>query len=358
MLEGFILTEVVLTVMKRYLVLVLSVILVSAVLVPACSTGNSPAATSSTTAVTSQPKLENIRLVGTIGPLSIPLAYMAEQNSLSSIAQKTTFSVWANPTQLQAIISGAQGDFVSLPTNSAATFYNKGVPLQLLDTSIWNILYLVTSDASLKSLNELKGKRVVVPYQGAIPDAMFRLICLKQGLDPDKDIEIYYAADPVQASQFLLTGQEKYILLSEPSATSVILKGKNAGATLFRALNVKSEWEKATGGQSSTPVAGTIVLGDLKNRTDILNTFRDEYQKAIRWMLANPVEAGNVGARALSEQGFTAAVLTESMKNIEWRYVSSENARPDLENFFDALMQVSANFTGGKIPDNGFYYGQ
>jgi NitT/TauT family transport system substrate-binding protein len=358
MYEGFLLTEVVLTIMKRYLVLLLSILLVSMILIPACSTGNSSTTNSSTTTVTSQPKLENIRLVGTIGPLSIPLAYMAEQNSLASIAEKTTLSVWANPTQLQAIISGAQGDFVSLPTNSAATFYNKGVPLQLLDASIWNILYLVTNDASQKSLSNLKGKRVVVPYQGAIPDAMFRFICLKQAIDPNKDIEIYYAADPVQASQLLLAGQEKYVLLSEPSATSVILKGKNAGTTLYRALNVKSEWEKATGGTSSTPVAGTVVLGDLKNRTDVVSIFKQEYQKAIQWMLANPAEAGNVGARALSEQGFTAPVLTESMKNIEWNYVTSTEARSNLENFFDGLMQVSPNFTGGKIPDNGFYFGQ
>jgi NitT/TauT family transport system substrate-binding protein len=348
--------------MKRSLAVILSLILVIWAFIPGCSTSNisttNSAAPNSPTVTSTQPKLENIRLIGTIGPLSIPLAYMMEQNVLAAIAQKTTFSVWANPTQLQAIISGAQGDFVSLPTNSAAVFYNKGVPLKLLDSSIWNILYLVTADSGVKSINDLKGKRVVVPYQGAIPDAMFRFVCQKQGLNPDKDIEIYYAADPVQASQLVLAGQDRYVLLSEPSATSLILKGKTSGSTFTRALNIKSEWEKATGGQSSTPVAGTIVLGDLKDRADVVNTFRDEYQKAILWMLANPVEAGSVGARALSEQGFTAAVLTESMKNIEWRYLSSKDARPDLENFFDALMQVSPNFTGGKIPDNGFYYGQ
>jgi NitT/TauT family transport system substrate-binding protein len=310
--------------------------------------------TPSSTTTVSAAKLPVIRLVGTIGPLSIPLAYMQQNNSLASISEKTDLAIWATPTQLQAIITGGQGDFISLPTNSAATFYNKGVELKLMDSSIWNILYLITADTSIKSVTDLKGKKVVVPYQGAVPDAMFRFICQKQGVEPD--IDIFYAPDPVQGSQLLLTGQEKFVLLSEPSATSVILKGQSSGNTFIRALNMQTEWKKATDGKSSTPVAGTVVLGNLKDRPDIVNTFNSEYQKAIRWMLANPVEAGNVGAKVLAEQGFTAAVLTESMKNIDWRYVSAANARTDLEAFFNALSQVTPNFIGGKLPDDGFYY--
>jgi NitT/TauT family transport system substrate-binding protein len=343
--------------MKRFTVTILALVLVLMSVISGCSTSGN-LSNSSDSATTSRSRIDTLRLVGTIGPLSIPLAYLAEHNNLASVAKKTTLSIWANPTQLQAIISGAQGDFVSLPTNSAATFYNKGVSLKLLDSSIWNILYLVSPDTSIKNINDLKGKRIVVPYQGAIPDAMFQFICRTQGLDPKTDLDIYYAPDPIQASQLLLSGQEKYVLLSEPSATSVIQKGKSNGTNLARILNVKTEWEKATGGKLSTPVAGTIVLGNLKNRTDVVNAFKTEYQKAILWMLANPAEAGETGARALTEQGFSAAVLTESLKNIEWRYVSALEARSNLENFLDDLMQISPDFTGGKIPDNDFYFGQ
>src|SRR3990172_6078813 len=101
--------------LKKSFTLVL--LLASALLlfIPACS-GESP---------TPEAKLDNIRLVGTIGPLSLPLAYMVDHNSLTSIAVKTTLTTWANPGQLQAMVSGGQADFVSLPTNSAATFYNR-----------------------------------------------------------------------------------------------------------------------------------------------------------------------------------------------------------------------------------------
>lgn len=301
-------------------------------------------------------KLETIRLIGTIGPMSIPLAYMVENNSLASVANKTTLDIWANPAQLQSIIANGQGDFISLPTNSAATFYNKGIQLQLLDSSIWNILYIVTTDTSVKSIKDLKEKRVVVPYQGAIPDAIFQAVLEKQGLDPNTDITIIYAPDPVQGAQLLLTGQENYALLSEPSATSVILKGQSSGKLFTRSLSMETEWQKAFGTSSATPVAGTVVLGSMKDRPEVIKVFLTEYQKAVKWMQDNPVEAGKVGEKVLSTQGFTATALTQSMQNISWYFTGAQDAKADIKEFYNMLMDANPNFVGGKLPDEGFYY--
>jgi NitT/TauT family transport system substrate-binding protein len=340
------------TIKKKCAFIVLSLFMVSLSLVPGCSSAGSSTAT-----IPALPKIENLRLVGTIGPLSIPLAYMAENNVMASVASKTTLTIWSTPAQLQAIIGGNQGDFVSLPTNSAATFYNKGVQLKLLDCSIWNILFLVSSDPGLSTVAGLKGKRITVPYQGAVPDAIFRYVLTKQGINPDKDIDIYYAPDPVQASQLLLSGQEKYALLSEPSATSVIAKAAASGLKLYRNVDMGQTWLAASPDKSPSAIAGTIALGDMAKNDEVMRVFVSEYKKAVAWVLANPEEAGELGARVLSEQGFTADVLTESARHINWKFETAAEAHNDIEKFFAALMGLSPNFTGGKMPDNAFYYG-
>jgi NitT/TauT family transport system substrate-binding protein len=303
-------------------------------------------------------KADELRLVGTIGPLSIPMAYLAENNSLEEVANKTTFEVWANPSQLQAILSGGQADFVSMPTNSAAIFYNRGMNLQLLDSSIWNILYIVTADTSINSISDLKDKSLLVPFQGAAPDAVLKNICQSSGLNMEKDIELVYVTDAIQASQMLLSGQYDYALLSEPSATSAIAKGSSSGLELKRALNMKTEWEKVSDGSSSTPIAGTVVLGEIAEKQEIVEVFLSEYEKAVSWMMNNPVEAGELGERALSEQGFKAEVLTASLQNIDWNFTEAADAKGDLEEYFRALSETSSDFIGGKIPDEGFYYGK
>jgi NitT/TauT family transport system substrate-binding protein len=354
--------------MKRLSLFVMVAVVMLSILFTACgTTARTTTAASSTNLPTvpatapspspsPTPKIDNIRLVGTIGPMAIPLAYMVENNSLASVAAKTTLSIWATPAQLQAIITGTQADFLSLPSNAAALYYNKGVKLQYLDNSIWNILYLVTSDTSIKSVADLKGKSVLVPYQNAVPDAMFQSLCQQNGLDITRDITITYAPDPIQASQSLLKGTEKYVLLSEPSATSVIMTGANTGLTFVRAINIGAAWHNSTDGKPVTPVAGSVVLGDMKDHPEIVKVFMAEYAKAVAWMMANPSQAGEVGARALVQQGFTAAVLTASMKNIDWHYVKAIDARSDLEDFFNTLSKVSPNFIGGKLPDDGFYF--
>ncbi|MBN2239343.1 MAG: ABC transporter substrate-binding protein [Dehalococcoidales bacterium] len=303
-------------------------------------------------------KLSEIRLVGTIGPLAIPLAYMAENNVLDSVAEKTTMTIWANPAQLQAVMGGHDGDFVSLPVNSAATFYNKGIQLKLLDCSIWNILFLISTDPDITSIEDLEGKRVVVPFKGASPDVIFQYNLEKHGLDPEKDIEIYYAPDPVQATQLFLSGQEDYVLLSEPSATTVMKKAAASGMEVYRNLDMNDVWKSSTGGDSETAMAGTIALGSMAENSAVIDVFLEEYEKAVKWMLENPEEAGKIGARALAEQGFTADVLAESMSNIDWKFTSADKAYDDIVDFLTALMDASPNFTGGKMPDDAFYYGK
>jgi NitT/TauT family transport system substrate-binding protein len=227
----------------------------------------------------------------------------------------------------------------------------------LLDCSIWNILFVVSDDPDIESVTDLAGKTVVVPYQGAVPDAIFRYVLANQGVDPETDIDIYYAPDPVQASQLLLSGQEHYALLSEPSATSVLRRASASGITLYHNLNMGTEWEIATGGNSRSAIAGTVVLGDMAGNDEGVRRFREEYEKAIEWMLDNPEEAGELGARVLAEQGFTAEVLTESMQNIDWDYVPAEDARTDIQRFFEAMAELSPDYIGGELPDDAFYYG-
>lgn len=331
-------------IMTRILVLVF--IMVSMLLPAGCTTGEP------------EGKLDTVRLVGTIGPLSIPLAYMVENDVLADIAEETTLAVWSTPAQLQAIIAGGQGHFFSLPVNSAATFYNKGIDIKLLDCSIWNILFAISNDPDIESAADLAGKRVLVPYQGAVPDAIFQYALNGQGVNPVTGIDIVYAPDPVQASQLLLSGQEHYALLSEPSATSVIKKAGESGITLYRNLDMNTEWQKASGGKSRPAIAGTVALGDIAENRHVVERFREEYRKAIDWMLDNPQQAGEIGARVLAEQGFTAAVLTESMQNIDWDYVTADKAYEDIVDYFSALMELSPDYIGGKLPDDAFYYGR
>ena len=318
-------------------------ILVAGLLVAGCGSGSTA-------------KLSKLTLVAPPGPMAIPMAYLAANNKLSAVADKTDVVIWENPTQLQAMVAGKQGDFVTMPSNNSAIFYNKGIALKLLDITVWNITYLVSSDANAKSFADIKGQSIAVPFEGSVPDLMFQFIAKKEGLDPLKDFTVRYASDPTQASQLLLSGQVQNAVLSEPMATASLLQSQNAKTKLYRALSFDTAWQKATGGANLSPIAGTVATANMLDKPAVIAEFLKQYQAAVKWMLANPTEAGKLIETQFPQLGLKAAPMTASLKNITWKFTSAKDARKDVDAFLTQLETLSPQVIGGKLPDAGFYY--
>ena len=346
------------------LALVLALVLVGA-LAAGCSSGTSSSSStgasttvagSSSTTVGNGSKLAKLTLVAPPGPMAIPMAYLAANNKLAAVADKTEVVVWENPQQLQAMVAGKQGDFVTMPSNNSAIFYNKGVSIKLLDITVWNITYLVSSDADAKSFSDIKGQSIAVPFQGSVPDLMFQFIAKKEGLDPLKDFSVRYASDPTQASQLLLSGQVQNAVLSEPMATAALLQSQNAKTKLYRALSFDKGWQLATGGANLSPIAGTVATANMLDKPAVIAEFLKQYQAAVDWMLANPVDAGKLIETQFPQLGLKAAPMTASLKNITWKFTAAADARSDVDTFLGQLATLSPEVIGGKVPDTGFYY--
>jgi NitT/TauT family transport system substrate-binding protein len=323
-----------------------------------CGSSVAPSTTESTVA-----KLGKLTLVAPPGPMAIPMAYLAANNKLAGVADSVEVVIWENADQLKAILGGGQGDFVTVPSNNAATFYNKGVKLRLLDISVWNITYLMTSDPQAAGFADIKGQSLVVPFQGSVTDVMFQYLAAKAGLDPAKDFDLRYATDPTEAAQLLLAGQVKNAVLSEPLATAVILQSKDKPAPLRRALSFDKAWAATISNEASvdavlTPIAGVVATASVMDKPEVVVAFEREYAAAVDWLLANPVAAGQLLETELPQLGVKAAVMTASLKNITWQYRTAEEAKPALQAFYAALMEFSPAVIGGKLPDDAFYYSE
>jgi NitT/TauT family transport system substrate-binding protein len=320
------------------------------------TTSPTPSSSPPQTTATTVAKLDKLTLVAPPGPMAIPLAYMAVNNKLADVAEKTELLVWANGDQLKAMVAGKQGDFITVPSNNSAIFYNKGLELKLLDISVWNITYLVTTDPDAASFADIKGQSLVVSLQGSVPDVMFQYIATKEGLDPQKDFDLQYATDPTQAAQLLLSGKVENAVLSEALATAAILQTKSAEKPLRKALAFDKAWAQAAGGSATSPIAGTVATASVMDKPEVVAAFLREYEAAVEWMLANPEEAGKLIETELPDLGLKAAPMTASLKSITWRFTPAAEARASLEAFYQALSELSPEVIGGKLPDDGFYY--
>lgn len=302
-------------------------------------------------------ELDRLVLAGPPGPLSIPLAYLVINNRLAEIADDVELVLWEDQNQLRAIVASGQADFVTMPSNNAAIFYNNGLEVQLLDIAAWNASFGISADTTLTSLADAAGLRAAVPFQGSIPDLLFQFIAAANGLNPASDFELQYTPNPQQAAQMLIAGQVDLAILPEPLATAVILRTADAPLPLRRAFSLTDEWAEVTEDAVRTPLTGTVALPRVQHIPEVIEVFQREYALAVAWVIENPEEAGQLAEEHLPQLGLTAKPVALSLQQTVWDAVPAQDARADIESFFTLLMELSPDVIGGRLPDEDFYYG-
>jgi NitT/TauT family transport system substrate-binding protein len=306
---------------------------------------------------TSNGKLEKIIISGPMANVSHPIFRMMETGALDDIANNVVFKLWKNPDQLKAMIINKEVDFVAVPTNVAAILYNKKQPVKLLNVSVWGILEILSRDSSIKTLEDLKGKDLVLPWRGDMPDIVLRAVMKKKGFSKE-DINLVYVSNPMDAAKQLIMRRYDNILLPEPATSMVLRKTKSfpvglVAPSVFRSIDIQEEWGKAYEREAKIPQAGMAVVGEMLNNKEAVTKFEVAYEKAMHWYKTHPKEAGELSAKYITM--FTADAFTDSIEFTQLEVKKAINVKEELNFFFSVLEEDNPKIIGGKIPDENFY---
>lgn len=295
-----------------------------------------------------------VTLSSPFSPLAMPMAYIVENNMLKDVSDDVELVIWNTPDQLRAMMTKGQADFVSVPSNVASIFYNKGVPLKLVRVSIWGVFYIISNDTTVSSLADLKGRDITIPFRGDQPDLLFQTICRAQGLDPFKDFRIQYVNSPLDITMSLLAGKIDNAFMIEPAAAMAIMKASQKGMTFKRVIDIQQQWGKITNGNPRFPNAGVVALPGALENPQLVDSFLAAYDKAVRWTNAHPKQAAALVAKHV--KGVNPKAFEQALHYTILESVSARQARPEIENMFNRFMQINPKSTGGKLPDAKFYY--
>ncbi|MEQ8201741.1 MAG: ABC transporter substrate-binding protein [Syntrophomonadaceae bacterium] len=308
-----------------------------------------------TTADKTPVKLPEVKIAASQGAGSYPLAPMAENNALQSIADKTTIESWVTNEQLSAMVTSNQVQFIMAPMTNAIMLYNKGASVKLANVAVWGMLYVLSADNSVKSLADLKGKQIAVTggstgYHGTV----FRHILIKNGIDPDKDLTILNM-DMAESSSKLATGEIKLALSNEPNSSVAIANAAKGNVTVIRAIDLQVEWGKATGSKARIPQAGLIVVGENAGNTALVNEVLKQFDANAKWINENPAAAGPVVEKYFPKM--KAGAVEKSLPFARLEPVSSPQCKDEVNVFLTEYLKTAPPASiGGKIPDDNFYY--
>ncbi|ATE62705.1 ABC transporter substrate-binding protein [Thauera sinica] len=303
-------------------------------------------------------RLPKLVLAGPAAAVSNPLIRMVDSGALADVAERVEFVPWRDPDQLRVMALDGGADVLAMPTNVAANLYNRGARLRLLNVSTWGILWLVSRDPALKTIADLRGKELALPFRGDMPDIVFGLLAERQGLDPRKDLRLRYVASPVDAMQLLVMRRVDHALLAEPAVSMALRKTGSfplsvVAPELHRSIDLQTEWGRVFQREARIPQAGIAVMGALRERPDLAARIEAEYARALAWCRDHAAECGRgVAARV---DALSAEAVADSIAVSRMEAVPARAARGELEFLFGELLRKNPALVGGKLPDDAFY---
>lgn len=281
-------------------------------------------------------------------PPALPVLHMMDAQLLGENVT-IDLNVWNAPEELLAMVQGGEHDMYAFPLTVVSTLYNKGLDVRLMNVNTWGVTYFLTTDPDFTTWSDLEGKTVYIPLQSSPPDALTQYFLHSAGLTVGEDVEVIYASTAEVAS-LLASGQAEYATLIEPQVTSAM----NQNSEVRRALSFEEEWQRVTGTDTMIPNAGFGTTQTfLDENPELAAQFQEAYAESVQWVLDNPAEAAALAEEYLD---MNAAVVEAAIPNMGLTFKSAQDARGELDTFYQLLYDFDPSMIGGAMPDDGLFY--
>ena len=283
------------------------------------------------------------------GPTAMSMVKIMEDSSNGQSLCNYEFGELAtDASAFVAPIAKGELDIACIPSNLASVIYNKtegGV--LLLNINTLGVLYCVTGDASITSIKDLSGRKVITTGQGATPEYSLRYLLDQNGIT---DCEIEFKSESTEVAAVLSEDPSQIAVLPQPFVTVACAQNE----AIAVAFSLEDEWQSVTGG-----------LGMVTGVTVVRNDFLKAHPEAVKTFIKEHSESVNA---ANSDLDTTASLVVANeiigkeplaKKAIPFCNVvcmTGDSVKNNLAPYLEVLYNSDPKSVGGKLPGDEFYY--
>lgn len=298
---------------------------------------------------------DNKTVINVVAPDGLPAMAVAKliKENIQLEAFKSMdikYSVEKSSDALVTAVLKREPDIAIVPSNVAATAYNKTEgEYKVVGTTGSGSFYLVSTE-ELKNLQDIKGKTVVAMGKGLTPDLITQGLLKKLGINGQTDVNFSYVNSPNEIVPMIVAGKETTAIIPEPALTALL--AAKPQVKVIASLN--EEWKKAFNTTTGYPQATIIVRSEiLKSHKDFVEAFLSEVEGSINWSYDNKDEFGQyceeIGLSAKKE------VLIKSLERANLKYIGTKDSIEEYNNYYTILSELDAKAIGGQIPNEEIY---
>lgn len=299
-----------------------------------------------------EPEAVRVRIGSLKGPTSMGLVYLMDQAQKKETADDYEFTMAAAADELLPAMLSGELDLVLIPANVASILYMKtegGV--SVIDINTLGVLYMVSGDDTIQSMEDLKGKTVYLTGKGTTPDYVLQYLLKESGMTA-ADIELEYKSEATEVAAMLAERPDAAGVLPQPFATAACMQNEE----LSEVLDLTAQWAAVQEEGGSRLVTGVTVVrsGFLAEHEDAVVRFLAEHAASAAYANEHVEEAAQlVAAAGIIEK---APVAVTAMPKCNITYIDGEDMKAALSGYLKVLCEQDAASVGGGLPGDDFYY--
>lgn len=294
-----------------------------------------------------------IRVGGLKGPTTMGLVKLIDDDANGTSANDYEFTMVTAADELTALVAGGKVDIALLPANVASVLYNKtDGNVAVIDINTLGVLYLVSGDTSITSIDQLKGKTVYLPGKGTTPDYSLRYVLSAAGLS-ENDVTLEFKSEAAEVASVLAEDPNAIGLLPQPFVTAAMAQNDKL-AMIMDLAAVWDSFQPEEGG--SRLVTGVTIVNKafLEENGDLVDTFLEEHETSIQFTETDT----DTAAELIAAQGIVAKapIAKKALPFCNVEFVAGEEMKEALSGYLNVLFEQNPASVGGALPDDAFYY--
>lgn len=294
-----------------------------------------------------------IRVGGLKGPTTMGLVKLMEDAENGEAQNSYEFTMVTAADELTAMVAGNQVDIALLPANVASVLYNRtDKQVSVVDINTLGVLYLVSGDTSITSIDQLAGKTVYLTGKGTTPEYAFNYILSAAGLTTE-DVTLDFRSEATEVAAILAENPDAIGLLPQPFVTVAL--SQNDSLSII--MDLTEEWDKLQAEDSgSRLVTGVTIVNNefLAEHPDLVDTFLEEHEASALYTDNHPAEAAElIAAAGIVAQ---APIAEKALPYCNITCITGEDMKEALSGYLEVLYEQNPESVGGTLPDDAFYY--
>lgn len=310
------------------------------------------------TAETTKANLNNVSddtivRVGSLkGPTSMGLVSLMEKAESGNTASNYEFTMVTAADELLGKVAGGDLDIALIPANVANVLYNRTQGgISVLDINTLGVLYVVSSDDSIQSIADLKGRTICLTGKGSTPDYVMNYLLSANGLSSD-DVTLEYKSEAAEVAAILKEQPDAVGMLPQPFVTVATTQNED----LKIVLDCTQEWDTLQGDSGSRLITGTTIV-----RNDFLNKHKELIDQFLKDHLDSTDFANTNGeetAELIAKTGIIekAPVALKALPYCNIVCITGEDMKSALNGYLEVLFEQDPASVGGALPEDDFYY--